>query len=135
MLFYTLQKKWLDFKIKHLAEEKKIFQQKTLLNQYRIHKKIETSKLVLWFMLLLLLSIVVFTGYVTIQMMTISATFGHGMDFTPLVALISAIVGQVIITLGYFTKSTKENSKDGIVYLNAQHQLNEEENDNIGGVG
>lgn len=38
------------------------------------------------------------------------------MDFTPLVALITAVAGEVAVILGYFAKSGKENSSGGLVY-------------------
>ena len=102
-------------------------------------KGIETSKIVLWFMLTLLLAIVMFTGYVTLRMMNLASEIGSMLDFTPLVALISAMVAQVIITLGYFAKSSKENTKDGVTYLNAQYQLlnriDSQEEDSEEGVG
>ncbi|MBQ9011840.1 MAG: hypothetical protein IJ093_04245 [Bacilli bacterium] len=133
-MIHRLHKKWLNHLI-HIYEEKKvIIHLQEELKQYRNkYHATATSKLVLWFMLILLLAIVIFTGYVTIKMMTIIATIGGAMDFTPLVALISAMIGQVIITLGYFAKSTKENSEGGVTYLAAQHQLQEQ--DEMGGVG
>ena len=99
-------------------------------------KRLSTSKIVLWFMLILLLAIVIFTGYITISMLGLAAVIGV-MDFTPLVALISAMVGQVIITLGYFVKSTKENTEHGLTYELAIRQSSQEEpeHEDIGGVG
>lgn len=132
MIFYKTTKHWLDYQEKRWQEEKEIIDRRNKLKEARKgkKKKIETSKIVLWFMLFLLLSIILFTGYVTISMMNIAAYTNSPMDFTPLVALISAIVGQVIITLGYFIKSSKENQEGGITYLNAQYNL-----ENDGGVG
>ncbi len=45
-------------------------------------------------------------------------------DFTPLVGLISAIAGQVVIVLGYFVKSSKENSAGGITYQAMMNEFN-----------
>ena len=133
MIFYKVHKRWLDYQERRWKEEKEIIDRRNKLKQARKgkKKKIETSKIVLWFMLCLLLSIILFTGYVTLSMMNIAANTSTMMDFTPLVALISAIVGQVIITLGYFIKSGVENREGGVTYLNAQYNL---ENDD-GGVG
>lgn len=132
MIFYKIHKRWLAYQEKRWAEEKEIIDRRNRLKDARKgkKKKIETSKLVLWFMLILLLSIILFTGYVTLMMMNIAANTSSMMDFTPLVALISAIVGQVIVTLGYFIKSSAENREGGVTYLNAQYSL-----ENDGGVG
>ena len=81
-------------------------------------KKWTTTKTVMWFMIILLLGIIIFTGWSTVEMITVVSA-GVGLvawDFTPLVGLISAIAGQVIIVLGYFVKSTKENQVGGITY-------------------
>ena len=44
--------------------------------------------------------------------------------FSPLVALISAVVGEVIAFAIYALKSAKENTKGGIVYETAINNLN-----------
>lgn len=123
-LFYFMHRKWLEHCISMSKQEEEMLRLRDTVSQHRDkYRRKETSKLVLWFMLILLLAIVIFTGYVTIKMMAVAASIGGMMDFTPLVALISAMVGQVLITLGYFAKSTKENSEGGVTYLNAQCQL------------
>lgn len=49
-------------------------------------------------------------------------------DLSSLSTLIAAVVGECICTCGYFVKSGKENSANGIVYETAmaklQHELN-----------
>ena len=53
-------------------------------------------------------------------------------DFSPLVALIGAVIGEVIGFAVYSLKSAKENTKNGIVYeqamLEYQSQRGEEVN-------
>lgn len=144
-IVYNIYEKWLNYYSSLYEKKIKIWQLKNNLKQnYDKYHKRETSKIVLWFMLMLLLTIVIFTGYVTLRMMEIISNTRGMMDFTPLVALISAMIGQVIITLGYFIKSTKENSEGGVTYLNAQYQLNtnyihpnednSDENEDTGGI-
>lgn len=121
---HDIRKRRLKYLINQYEEEAQILEMQEKIRRHRRkYKRQETSKLVLWFMLFLLLAIVVFTGYATLHMMTVVTLIGGALDFTPLVALISAIVGQVIITLGYFAKSTKENSEGGVTYLAAQNQM------------
>ncbi len=89
-------------------------------------KEWSTSKVVLWFMIFMLMGIILFTGWATIQMISVVSA-GVGLvawDFTPLVGLISAIAGQVVIVLGYFVKSSKENSAGGIVYQSMMNEFN-----------
>ena len=89
-------------------------------------KKLSTSKVVLWFMIFMLMGIILFTGWATIQMISVVSA-GVGLvawDFTPLVGLISAIAGQVVIVLGYFVKSGKENSEGGITYQAMMNEYN-----------
>lgn len=46
-------------------------------------------------------------------------TMWHFMDLTPLVALITAVVGDCIVACAYLIKSTYENRAGGIVYETA----------------
>lgn len=88
--------------------------------------KIETSKLVLFIMIAVLGIIIIFCGYFTAQMLAVVALTGAMMDFTPLVALITAVAGEVIVTLGYFAKSKAENTESGITYQRMMNQFNME---------
>ena len=51
-------------------------------------------------------------------------------DFSPLITLIGAVVGEVIGFAIYSIKAAKENTKGGIVYDTAMRELNKEEEAN-----
>ena len=51
-----------------------------------------------------------------VKMLSLAFVAGTMIDFTPLVALIGAVVGEVFGYAIYSLKSTKENTVGGIVY-------------------
>lgn len=59
---------------------------------------------------------------VVIEIYALVAMFFFG-DLSSLSALIAAVVGECITTIGYFIKSGRENRKDGIVYDTAMKKL------------
>lgn len=61
----------------------------------------------------------IFTAIVTIESLSIAKTTGLAPDFTPLVALITAVVGEVIGLVSYLIKASKQNTKGGITYETA----------------
>lgn len=78
--------------------------------------KITTGKLAMWILLLLCLIVIIFTSWVTIKEFSLAYALGLMPDFTPLVAMIGAILGAAIDVAAYFAKSAKENTKGGITY-------------------
>lgn len=96
-------------------------------------KKISTSKLLIFFLFLNCTIIELFTGWVVFKSIELSTVTLMAPDFSPLVALIGAVVGEVIGFAVYSLKSAKENTKNGIVYEQAmlEYQLQREgEEDN-----
>lgn len=77
------------------------------------------SKLLIMFLFINCTLIEIFTCIVTVKMLTVSMMTGVMIDFTPLVALIASVVGEVIGYGIYSLKATKENTKNGIVYETA----------------
>ena len=102
------QKKYLNKKIE-LKKDKELF---LLKNK----KKISTSKILILFLFINCTVIEIFTGWVTIKSFSYSLMTGNAIDFSPLVTLIGAVVGEVIGFAIYSLKSTKENTAGGIVY-------------------
>lgn len=86
-------------------------------------RKISTSKLLIIFLFVNCTLIEIFTGWATIKMLAIALATGLSIDFTPLVALIGAIVGEVIGYAVYSLKSTKENTAGGIIYDTAMKDI------------
>ena len=105
---WTNQKKYLNKKIE-LKKDKELF---LLKNK----KKISTSKILILFLFINCTVIEIFTGWVTIKSFSYSLMTGNAIDFSPLVTLIGAAVGEVIGFAIYSLKSTKENTAGGVVY-------------------
>jgi len=82
-------------------------------------KQLSTSKKALIFLLVNCSLIEIFTLWVTIKSINLASAMGIAPDFTPLITLIGAIVGEVIGLVAYYAKSTKENTSGGIVYESA----------------
>lgn len=62
---------------------------------------------------------------IVIEIYALIAMFFFG-DLSSLSALIAAVVGECITTIGYFVKAGRENTKDGIVYETAMMKLEHE---------
>lgn len=95
-----------------LERQQKISEEQALFKP----KKLSTSKLLIWFLFINCTLVELFTGFVTLWEMVISSQTFTMPDFTPLVTLISAVVGEAIGFAIYSIKSAKENCRDGIVF-------------------
>lgn len=72
---------------------------------------------------------------IVIEVYALVAMFFYG-DLSSLSALIAAVVGECITTIGYFVKAGRENTKDGIVFETAMKKLEYElENNSDEAVG
>lgn len=101
-----------------LKTEKKAMRRKLL-------GKISTSKLLISFLFANCTIIEIFTGWTTIKSFELAHELMISPDLTPLVALIGAVVGEVIGYAVYSVKATKENTAGGIVYDQAMHSHND----------
>lgn len=111
--------------------KKKIIDRKKELRADKMkHKfsnlRISTSKKLIIFLFANCSVIEFFTGWTMVKMLKI-AEFSGVLDFTPLVALIGAIVGEVIGFAVYSLKAAKENSINGITYELAMRELSDED--------
>lgn len=103
-------------------------------NKYKEQKKkLTTTKFLMFFLFISCFVVELFTIYITIKIINV----GFEIDLTPLTMLITAVVAEVIGFAIYSLKSSKENTKGGIIYETAllkQIQLSknkeEEENNN-----
>jgi hypothetical protein len=68
-----------------------------------------TSKKLILFLFINCTIIELFTIFVTLKSFTLAAATGLAVDFTPLVTLIGAIVGEVIGFAIYSLKAVREN--------------------------
>ena len=111
-----------------IKEELKIQKEKQEL--YPKKKFLSTSKLIILFLFINCTLIELFTGYITLLDLKLSPQLGT-VDFTPIVTLISAVVGQVIGFAIYAIKAAKENTKGGITYDTAMKKLDSVTFDNL----
>lgn len=101
-------------------------------NKYKEQKrKLTTTKFLMFFLFISCSVVELFTIYITIKIINV----GFEIDLTPLTMLITAVVAEVIGFAIYSLKSSKENTKGGIIYETAllkQIQLskNKEEEEN-----
>lgn len=91
-------------------------------------KKFSTSKILVTLLFINCTAIELFTAWSTIQMLRMASFIGM-MDFTPLVTLIGATIGEVFGYAVYSLKAAKENCAGGILYdsamMDRQENLNE----------
>lgn len=124
-----LQKeKEVNIQIQEWEQEKKILEKEQQLKKEKkkfydkYKKKISTSKMLIFFLFINCTIIEFFTGWVTLKSIELSFTTSMTPDFSPLVTLIGAVIGEVISFAFYSIKSTKENTKNGIVYEQAMRE-------------
>lgn len=96
--------------------------------EFRLSKipKIQTTKLLMAFLFLNCSIVEIFTGIVTMKSFELAQMTGNSPDLSPLVSLIGAVVSEVIGFAIYSIKSTKENTRGGIVFENAMRTLDNE---------
>ena len=124
---------------KQIWDEKKPFieaqnsmkQEQSELKQKAPH--ISWSKILLVFLFINFTILEIFIGWVTVKCLALAFLLGTVPDFTPLVTLIGAVMGQTISYGIYAAKSKAENTVGGITYDMARWE--HEENNNEGGVG
>jgi hypothetical protein len=105
-----------------------------ILKQEKKKIREERNKIILppWSKLLLLLLFINFTileifiGWVTVQSFQLALMIGVSPDFTPLVTLISLVIGETIGYGIYCAKSKAENTEGGIIYDTAMYKLKNE---------
>ena len=112
------EKEVLERKYK-LKQEKREFKKQFL-------PKISTSKLLIFFLFINCTIIELFTGFVTLKSLDLTTLTMTNPDFTPLVALIGAVVSEVVGYAVYALKSAKENTAGGITYETAMRQIDED---------
>lgn len=112
------EKEVLERKYK-LKQEKREFKKQFL-------PKISTSKLLILFLFINCTIIELFTGFVTLKSLNLTTLTMANPDFTPLVALIGAVVSEVVGYAVYALKSAKENTAGGITYEAAMRQIDED---------
>lgn len=116
------EKKW-EIQKGLLTRKKKIDDEKRAF-RLSYFPKIQTTKILMAFLFINCSIVEIFTGYVTMKSFELAQMTGNSPDLTPLVSLIGAVVSEVIGFAIYSIKSTKENTKGGIVFENAMRSFN-----------
>lgn len=113
-------------KLNQLKKKNELEKQKNELKaeKGKYRKKATTSKLLLIVVVILCLEIIIFSQYVMIKFQ----------DLTALYTLIGVSVSLVPVALGYFYKSTKENTSGGIVFEQMMIDNQPQEIEDTGGV-
>lgn len=86
-------------------------------------QSLSTSKKLILFLFINCVIIEIFVAIVTINSMWLAPVIGVMPDYTPLIALIGAVVGEVIAYAVYAIKSAKENTAGGVVYETAMKEV------------
>jgi len=122
--FVTSQEKYWDKEKDLLEREYKIkAERKALKNKYKEKKEATpNSKLLIWFLFINCTIIELFTIFVIIKELELTAQGVLVPDLSPLMALITTVVAEVIGFGVYSLKSVKENTEGGIVYETAMKQ-------------
>lgn len=131
------EKIWLQLKPTLLRENKIEQEKKKIVDEKRKIKLPTWSKILLVFLFINFTILEIFVGWITIQSFNLAYAIGAMPDFTPLVTLIGAVIGQTLTYWTYCNKSKAENIEGGIVFQsmmnNFQLQQTREDDDNAVG--
>ena len=104
-------------------------ERKSLKEKFKDKKtKIANSKLLVWFLFINCTIIEIFTIWVIISELKLAETGVLIPDLSPLMALITTVVAEVIGFGIYALKSTKENTEGGIVFETTMKELEQQSN-------
>lgn len=99
-------------------------ERKSLKEKFKEKKnKIANSKLLVWFLFINCTIIELFTIWVICRELGLAAEGILSPDLSPLMALITTVVAEVIGFGIYALKSTKENTEGGIVFETAMREF------------
>ena len=101
-------------------------EQKELQITHRKNKFPAWSKVLLVFLFVNFTLLEIFIGWVTVKTFSIALSIGMMPDFTPLITLIGAVIGQTLSYGIYSSKSKAENTEGGITYEMAKWQMEQE---------
>lgn len=106
-------------------------ERKSLKEKFKEKKdKIANSKLLVWFLFINCTIIELFTIWVICRELGLAAEGILSPDLSPLMALITTVVAEVIGFGIYALKSTKENTEGGIVFETAMREFEKTNEDN-----
>lgn len=109
-----------------LEQEQKIGNERHDLKQKSWKSKISFSKKLMIFLFINFTILEIFTGWVTAYSFALAFATGIGPDFTPLVTLLGAVIGETVSYAIYCAKSKAENTSGGIIYETTLKDLGSE---------
>lgn len=124
------EKRWSKEKGLIEREETIKAEKKSLREKFKEKKErafVPNSKLLIWFLFINCTIIEIFTIIVIFKELHLAEQGLMSPDLSPLMALISTVVAEVIGFAVYALKSAKENTEGGIVYETAMKKLEQEE--------
>lgn len=121
-----------SFNEKIWAERKSLIERQNAIDAEQkelteAHKKIKFpswSKLLLIILFINFTILEIFVGWVTIHSFAVASIIGVMPDFTPLITLLGAVIGETVSYGIYSAKSKAENTEGGIVYEQAKWEMN-----------
>jgi predicted nucleic acid-binding Zn ribbon protein len=139
IFLFNLKKFLLDKKIKRWQIEKPLLEQKQLIAEEKEeiiskNKKRKTAfgKLLMIFLFVNFTILELFTGWVTIKSFSLAYTIEQMPDFSPLITLLGAVIGETLSYGIYCHKAKAENTEGGIVFEATMHNLKNEEEEEEG---
>lgn len=128
-------KRWQREKV-ILEQEQEIREEKQELKNKFWKIKLPFAKTFAIFLFVNFTILEAFTVWVTIQSFTLAYAVGQMPDFSPLLTLLGAIMGQTLSYWIYSSKAKAENMQGGIVYDMAMYELQQNQFvDDQGNVG
>lgn len=126
------EKMQVSFNEKIWAERKSLIERQNAIDAEQkelteAHKKIKFpswSKLLLIILFINFTILEIFVGWVTIHSFAVASIIGVMPDFTPLITLLGAVIGETVSYGIYSAKSKAENTEGGIVYEQAKWEMN-----------
>ena len=112
-----------------LQSQQQIEEERYKLKKRSWDVKLPFSKLLMIFLFINFTILEIFTGWVTISSFTLAYAIGVMPDFSPLITLLGAIIGETISFGIYSAKAKAENIQGGITYDLA---MKEKENEAVG---
>jgi len=115
-----------------LEKEQEIEEEKYALKKRSWDRKLPFSKILMIFLFINFTILEFFTAWVTIQSFSLAYAIVTMPDFTPLITLLGAIIGETISYAIYSAKSQAENTSGGLIYESAMLDLQNNGNNAVG---
>lgn len=106
-----------------LQSQQQIEEERYKLKKRSWDVKLPFSKLLMIFLFINFTILEIFTGWVTISSFTLAYAIGIMPDFTPLITLLGAIIGETLSFGIYSAKAKAENTKGGVVFESAMQDI------------